>query len=278
MNVNDWTPPKTAIPLWSGAPPGFKAEYGQPAPTITPYLKKDNRLHGAVIVLPGGGYGRKAAHEAEPVARWLNHLGLSAFVLDYRVAPYRHPIPLLDARRAVQIVRSRAQEWKIDPARVGILGFSAGGHLAASAGTHFEEIEAGEPDGISRLSFRPSFLVLCYPVITFGNFRHHGSMENLLGPNPPDALRESLSCELRVTNQTPPSFLWHTANDATVPVENSLLFAGALAASRIPFELHIFADGEHGVGLAAGHPSAGPWTSLCAQWLRRVAFSAAAAG
>ena len=272
MTVNEWSPSNSAIPLWMGNPPGFQAGYNQPAPTITPYLVEASGPRGAVVVLPGGGYGRKAAHEAEPVAQWLNRLGISAFVLDYRVAPYRHPIPLLDARRAIQLIRARAQEWSVDPDRIGILGFSAGGHLASTAGTHFEVIEAGELDVVSMQSFRPNALVLCYPVITFGQYRHNGSMENLLGVNPPVALRESLSNELQVSAQTPPTFLWHTANDASVPVENSLLFARALSAFRVPFELHIFADGVHGLGLAEEHPSSGPWTSLCARWFRGLGF------
>ncbi len=272
MTVNEWSPPDSSVPLWSGAPPGYHPEYGQPIPTLCPYLVDSGIPRGAIVVLPGGGYGRKAAHEAEPVAHWLNSLGISAFVLDYRVAPYRHPIPLLDARRAIQLVRHHAREWSINPAKVGILGFSAGGHLASTTGTHFETIGFGEPDETSTNNFRPDALVLCYPVITFGQRRHNGSMENLLGPNPPEPLRESLSNERQVSSQTPPTFLWHTANDASVPVENSLLFGGALSASNIPFELHIFADGVHGIGLAEEHPSAGPWTGLCARWLREQGF------
>jgi acetyl esterase/lipase len=272
MTVSDWTPSPSTVPLWPGTPPGFQAEIGQPPPSLTPYLAGAGSPRGAVVVLPGGGYGMKAAHEAEPVARWLNGLGISAFVLDYRVAPYRHPVPLLDARRAIQLVRARARAWSVDPGRVGILGFSAGGHLASTAGTHFEAIPATPDDVVSARPFRPDAMVLCYPVISFGRHRHQGSMENLLGLDPPEALRDSLSNELHVTAQTPMAFLWHTANDEAVPVENSLLFAGALSAHQVPFELHVFADGVHGVGLAEGHPSAGPWTGLCARWLSAQGF------
>jgi acetyl esterase/lipase len=275
MDVFTWNPPAWAVPIWDQTPPGFDPAIGQPAPTLTPFLAQPASADGltaAVVVLPGGGYGMKAQHEAEPVARWLNQLGISAFVLDYRVAPYRHPIPLLDARRAVQLVRARAAEWKIDPGRVAVLGFSAGGHLASSCGTHFEQIESGVVDEVSAHSFHPNALVLCYPVISFGPFRHQGSMENLLGENPQATAVEALSNETQVSKQTPPTFLWHSANDEPVPVENSLLFAQACSACAVPFELHVFADAEHGVGLAEEHPSAAPWTGLCARWLASLGF------
>jgi len=223
-------------------------------------------------MLPGGGYMMKAAHEGEPIARWLNSLGISAFVLDYRVAPYRHPVPLLDARRAVQFVRARSAEWNTDAARVAVLGFSAGGHLASTLGTHFEALSAETNDETSRQNFRPDALILCYPVISFGQYRHHGSMENLLGSNPSDELRQSLSNELQVSKDSPPAFVWHTASDASVPAENSLLFAGALSACRVSFELHVYASGEHGLGLAEGHPSAAPWPDQCARWLHNQGF------
>src|SRR5512139_4039437 len=150
---NDWNPPLSAAPIWPCTPPGYNPSYGQAVPTIASYLAPGDGLHGAVVVLPGGGYGRKAVHEAEPVALWLNSLGISAFVLDYRVAPYRNPIPLLDARRAIQLVRSKAVDWQVDPQRVGILGFSAGGHLASITGTHFEPVP-GQKDAVDKLSSR----------------------------------------------------------------------------------------------------------------------------
>lgn len=266
-------PPASALPLWPGTPPGFIPGAGAP-PTLAPYLAGGPGPAPAVVVLPGGGYGMKAAHEAIPVAQWLNSLGISAFVVDYRVAPYRHPIPLLDARRAIQLVRSKASEWSIDPQRVGILGFSAGGHLASTTGTHFEAFAGLDlpADDASRFSFRPNALVLCYPVISFGDCGHMGSMENLLGANPPADQRRHLSNELQVSPETPPAFLWHTADDEAVPVENSLRFASALAANGVAYDLHVFAHGSHGVGLAQDHQYAAPWTDLCARWLANLGF------
>jgi acetyl esterase/lipase len=267
-----WAPPADALSIWDGTPPGFRPEYGQPVPTLMPYLVSSRQPGAAVVVLPGGGYQVKAAHEAEPIALWLNSLGISAFVLDYRVAPYHSPVPMLDARRAIQFVRSRAAQWQVDPQRVGILGFSAGGHLASTAGTHFEDVPSPD-DALAKFSYRPDALILCYPVISFGEYGHVGSMENLLGVNPPENLREAFSNEKQVSAQTPPTFLWHTATDAAVPIENSLMFARVLAACKVPFEIHVFASGEHGVGLAQGHPYAEPWTDLCGRWLRNLGFA-----
>ncbi len=270
-----WNPPSSAIPIWDGTPPGFQPEFDQPYPTLTPYRVAKNLPSSAVVVLPGGGYTHKAAHEAEPVARWLNTLGISAFVLDYRVAPYRHPIPYLDARRAIQLVRSCASEWAIDPQRVGVLGFSAGGHLASTTGTHFDDpLDPFYASDIApdRFSSRPDAMILCYPVITFGEHRHQGCVDNLLGLQPQTALLDLLSNEKHVSDQTPPAFVWHTADDPSVPVQNSLLFAQSLAKHNVPFELHIFEHGRHGVGLADGDPYAGPWTELCARWLKNRGF------
>lgn len=261
-----------AIPLWEGTPPGFNSGYGQPVPTLIPYLVPARQPAGLVVVLPGGGYEMKAPHEAEPIARWLNRAGFSAAVVDYRVKPYHHPYPLLDARRAIQMVRSRAVRWGVDPEHIAILGFSAGGHLASTTGTHFEELPEMPQDAISHLSGRPDAMILCYPVISFGPFGHGGSMNNLLGSNPPDDLVKSLSNETQVSRQTPPAFLWHTANDEAVPVENSLLFASALSSNGVLFELHVFPDGAHGLGLAGDNPSVGQWTALCERWLVSQGF------
>jgi acetyl esterase/lipase len=270
-----WQPPASAVPLWPGQPPGARADFHQPPPTLTAYLASAPGPQGAVIILPGGGYARKAAHEAGPVAEWLNSLGISAFVVDYRVTPYRHPIPLLDARRAIQQVRCKARAWSVDPQKIAVLGFSAGGHLAATAGTHFEDLcEPDLPvDEVAACDFCPNALILCYPVISFGPFGHPGSQENLIGSHPPNSLQQSLSAETQISSRTPPTFLWHTANDEAVPVENSLLFARGLSAQHIPFELHIFGEGQHGAGLASGHVSAAPWTDLCGQWLTRLGYA-----
>jgi acetyl esterase/lipase len=193
-------------------------------------------------------------------------------VLRYRLATYRHPAPLLDAQRAIRLVRARADAFGVDAQRIGILGFSAGGHLASTAGTHFDSGDPQSADPIEQVSCRPDALILCYPVISFGEFRHPGSRDALLGENPPEMLVQLLSNEKQVTPQTPPTFLWHTANDGGVPVENSLLFAAALSKNRVSFDLHIFADGPHGVGLAADHPVLSLWTTCCAAWLRDMGW------
>lgn len=262
------------IELWPEGAPYAQGKDKEDCPAITPYLVEQGVSPGpAVIVLPGGGYGFRADHEGEPVARWLNTLGITAFVLDYRVSPYRHPAPLEDAQRALRYVRSRAVEWKIDPARLGILGFSAGGHLASSAGTHYDAGHADSPDPVERESSRPDFMVLCYPVISLGEYRHDGSRVNLLGSEPSEVDVALLSNELQVTPDTPPAFLWHTSDDQAVPVENALLFAGALSRNKVPFELHTFQSGPHGLGLALEHPEAQTWTKLCARWLKRNGFA-----
>jgi len=258
--------------LWPEGTPNALGQDAEDIPTLVPYLVDGGERTPAIVVCPGGGYARRAEHEGEPVALWLNSLGISAFVVHYRVAPYRHPNPLSDAQRAIRTVRHRAGEWNIDPNRVGILGFSAGGHVASSAGTHFDAGRPGAADPIERESSRPDLLVLCYPVISFGEYAHKGSLGNLLGAEPDDALVELLSNEKQVTELTPPTFLWHTADDVAVPVENSLLFASALSRSKVPFELHVFESGRHGLGLAEDQPGVSAWTDVCATWLRKRGF------
>jgi len=262
-----------AVFLWPDGAPGAKGDTLEDKPRITPYLVPGDGPNACIVVCPGGGYGGRAAHEGEPVARWLNTLGISAVVLDYRVKPYQHPIPLGDAQRAIRFVRAKAAEWRIDPRRVGILGFSAGGHVAASASTIFDAGNPNASNPIDRPSCRPDATILCYPVITFGEFRHDGSMVNLLGKDLDSKLRESLSLETRVTPQTPPTFLWHTSDDPAVPVENSLLYAMALRKNKVPFALHIFPRGPHGIGLAANVPEARQWSALCAEWLKGLGFT-----
>ena len=255
------------LDLWRGGdPPGLDRALEAPFPSLTAYLSGARRPGGAVIVLPGGGYGGLAPHEAEPVAQWINRMGLSAFVLRYRVAPYRHPWPLADAQRALRVVRSRAAEWGIEADRIGILGFSAGGHLAVSAGVLHRLSCYDAVDDADRQSARPDFMVACYPVISFGPHRHDGSLRNLLGADPDPALRRLLSLEESVDAETAPAFIWHTANDQGVPVLNSLLLASSLAAHAVPFELHVFPDGRHGLGLAEERPDI-PWTGLCERWI-----------
>lgn len=229
-----------------------------------------------MVICPGGGYGGLAPHEGHDYALWLNQHGVSAFVLKYRLgsAGYRHPRMLEDAARAVRLVRAQAAQWSIDKKRVGIMGSSAGGHLASTLLTHFD---AGQPDAadpIERESSRPDLGILCYPVITMGRFTHAGSKRNLLGENPAPELVELLSNELQVTAQTPPTFLWHTVEDGGVPVENSLEFAAACRKAGVPFALHLFERGRHGLGLADkppfNHPH--PWATACVFWLREHGF------
>lgn len=262
------------ILLWPNGAPGALGDEFEDQPAITPYLVKSVKPVSAVVVCPGGGYSKRAPHEAEPIALWLNSLGMAAVVLQYRVAPYQYPCALQDAQQAMRMVRHRADEWGIDPARVGIMGFSAGGHLASTVGTHFHAGLPGATPDVAGLSCRPDFMILCYPVITLDEqYTHKGSLQNLLGVNPPVALREFLSNEKQVTPDTPPAFLWHTADDPAVPVENSLAFAAALRHNRVPCALHVFTSGRHGLGLAAGHPEVEAWPDLCAAWLQNQGFA-----
>lgn len=258
--------------LWPEGVPGVLGNGPEDRPNLIPFLQPGPRKHAAIVVCPGGGYGGRAPHEADPIAEWLNGLGLSAFVLHYRVSPYRHPRPLQDAQRAIRMIRMHADEWNIDPRRLGILGFSAGGHLAVSAATIFDPGVPDAVDPISRQSCRPDALIGCYPVVSFGAFGHMGSLQNLLGSSPDVGLQLYLSLENRVTPETPPSFLWHTADDDGVPVENSLMLATAMRRHRVPCALHVFPHGNHGLALAPEDPTVRAWTDLCAQWLRDLGF------
>jgi acetyl esterase/lipase len=254
-------------PLWPGQPPGSMPGQPQPAPELVRFPVQGRERAPAVLVLPGGGYTQVAEHEGAPVARWLNSIGLAAFVLRYRVAPYRHPVPLIDAQRAMRQIRAGAASWGVDPARVAALGFSAGGHLAATLATADAELAA--LPGEDAHSSRPDALVLCYPVISFGPHRHDGSLRALLGDDAPTSGAAALSAELRVGPTTPPAFLWHTADDEAVPLENSLLFASALRAHGVSFALHVFPHGPHGLGLADELPGVGRWKLLCADWFEQ---------
>lgn len=266
------------IELWPEGAPYRAGETEEDYPRLIAFpVSGSNKPVGCVIICPGGGYARRADHEGEPIARWLNSLGIAAFVLHYRVAPYRHPVQLGDCRRAIRWVRSHAEEYGIDPDKIGILGFSAGGHAAAMAGVHHEPGDPGAADPIERVGSRPNALVLCYPVISFVQSYHQGSMNNLLGPEPSQELRELMSGELAVNSETPPTFLWHTANDGAVPVENSLMFAASLSRHKVPFDLHVYESGRHGLGLAEAHPEAYAWTLECANWLRKQGFAPEAA-
>jgi acetyl esterase/lipase len=209
-------------------------------------------------------------YEGSQIATWLNSLGVTAFVLKYRLGPrYHHPIELGDAQRAIRTVRAQAGQYRVRPDHIGIMGFSAGGHLASTAGTHFDSGNASAPDPIERAGSRPDFLVLGYPVISFTTpYTHKGSLQSLLGDNPDPKLVESLSNELQVTPQTPPTFIFQTNADTTVPAENSVLFYLALRKANVPAEMHIYERGPHGVGLAATDEALSSWPARLADWLR----------
>jgi len=271
--------PTNSFPLWTGDAPGALGKQDKDIPTLTPYFAESAKATGAAIVIcPGGGYGGLANHEGDHYARWLNESGIAGFVLKYRLgsAGYRHPVMLQDAARAVRTIRARAGEWKLDPKRVGIMGSSAGGHLSSTLLTHFD---AGKPDAadpIDRESSRPDLGILCYPVVTLvGPFAHAGSRKNLLGTNPPPELVRELSNDLQVTKDTPPCFIWHTYEDGGVPVENSLQFAEALRKAGVPFDLHVYQKGPHGLGLGTRdwNPDKRlPWTGDCVYWLKGQGF------
>lgn len=262
--------------LWPEGAPGAVGQEPQDKPKLTVYRAAAAAANGAAaIVCPGGGYRTLASdHEGKQVAEWLNSLGVSAFVLQYRVGPrYLYPAPLQDAQRALRLVRSRAAEYGVDPARLGIVGFSAGGHLAATAGTHSDDGTADAAAPVERLGSRPAFMILGYPVISFSApFTHRGSVVYLLGETPDPKLKEELSNERHVTSRTPPAFLFHTADDTSVPVENSLAFFAALRKEGVPGELHVFPRGRHGVGLAQGDAALSAWPKLCATWLETMGF------
>jgi acetyl esterase/lipase len=264
--------------LWPDGAPGAVGAEPEDKPKLTLYPAPAATASGtAVVICPGGGYRNLASdHEGKDVAEWLNTLGVSAFVLQYRVGPrYRHPAPLQDAQRALRLVRSRAAGSGIETRRVGILGFSAGGHLASTSGTHFDDGKPDAADPVERLGSRPDFMVLGYPVISLAApFAHRGSRTFLLGETPDPKLVEELSNERQVTPRTPPAFLFHTADDPAVPVENSIAFFQALRSSQVPGELHVFEKGPHGVGLARWDPALSGWPRLCEGWLRARGFLA----
>ncbi len=267
-----------SFPLWPGAAPGALGQSSNDIPTLTVYSPAPGKASGAAMVIcPGGGYGHLAKHEGESYAHWLNESGITCFVLKYRLgsAGYRHPAMLNDAARAVRTVRSRAAEWTVDPRRVGIMGSSAGGHLASTLLTHFDAGSSNAVDVIERESSRPDLGILCYAIINLGEFRHAGSRDNLLGKTPSPELVEQLSNELQVTTNTPPCFIWSTEEDKAVKVENSMMFAAALRRNNVPFDLHIYKKGGHGMGLGSrdGNPDKRhPWTGDCLYWLKEYNF------
>jgi acetyl esterase/lipase len=264
--------PLAPLPLWPEKAPGALGDKDQDKPTLTAYLPDPAKATGNTIVIcPGGGYGGLAPHEGQGYAEFLAEHGIAGIVLKYRLGShgYRHPAMLQDAARAVRLTRSKAAEWKISAERVGIMGSSAGGHLASTLLTHFDAGNPQAPDPVERLSSRPDLGVLCYPVITMGEYTHQGSRKNLLGENPAPELIELLSNEKQVTAQTPPTFLFHTWQDKGVKIENALGFAAALQSHGVPFSLHVFEKGPHGIGLGNrnGAPRH-PWSDDLLFWLK----------
>ena len=260
------------MPLWPNGAPGALGTADTDRPTLTVF-RAASQPNGntAVIVAPGGGYTNLAIDkEGRQVASWFNAMGVTAFVLKYRLGPrYHHPVELGDAQRAIRLVRSRAAEFGIAPDRLGMMGFSAGGHLTATAGTRFDRGNPDSSDPVDRASSRPDFLILAYPVISFDPaIAHAGSVRSLLGENPDPKLIQELSAELHVTADTPPTFLFHTNSDTTVPAENTVRFYLALRKAKVPAEMHIFENGPHGVGLSLGDPALSLWPTLVTNWLR----------
>jgi acetyl esterase/lipase len=265
------------IRLWEGEAPGALGQAGHDIPTITPYLPADDKATGtAIVVCPGGGYGGLAGHEGEGYAKWLVDNGIAAYVLKYRLGSngYRHPIMLNDVSRAIRLVRSKAADWKIDPKKIGVMGSSAGGHLASTLVTHFD---AGKPDAadlVDRQSSRPDFGILCYAVISMEDgVTHSGSKKNLLGDKPEAHLIHHLSNEKQVTKETPPCFVWSTGEDKVVPVMNSLQFVMALEKHGITYDFHVYQKGPHGIGLSEGRNGVAPndvhpWGKDLLFWMR----------
>lgn len=273
--VRAQAPPDTVL-LWPEGAPGAVGDRPEDRPTLTIHRPAgETARDAAVVVFPGGGYVHLAMEkEGHRVARWLNSLGVTALVLKYRLGPrYRHPAPLQDAKRAVRYARLHADDHGINPNKIGVWGFSAGGHLASTIGTHFDAGDAGADDPVDRVSSRPDFLVLAYPVITFTeDFMHRGSRNALLGEDPDSELVENLSNEKQVTAETPPAFLFHTSADTGVPAENSIVFYRALHEAGVPAELHVYEPGRHGVGLAPEDYVLSSWTDRLADWLRVRGF------
>src|SRR5674476_10246 len=268
---------QTPIPLWPDGVPGALGTNATDIPTLTAYLPEGTNATGAAMVIcPGGGYGGLAPHEGNDYALWLNQHGVTGFVLKYRLGSngYRHPAMLNDAVRAVRWVRAHAADYKLDPKRVGIMGSSAGGHLASTLLTHFDSGDTNAADAVERQSSRPNLGILCYAVISMGELTHQGSKENLLGKNPSPELVKLLSNELQVTTNTPPCFLWTTFEDKTVPMENTMLFAEAVRKNQVPFALHIYQKGGHGMGLKGKPPFTNPhpWANDCLFWLNEQGF------
>ncbi len=264
MKINLWDIP----PMYNK---DFDNEENVGCPSMDSYIINDGNKHSCFIICPGGGYSHRADHEGGNIAEELNKIGISAFVLNYRVAPYHHPVELMDAKRALRYVRYHADKFNIDPDRIGIMGFSAGGHLACIEAEYYDSFEQEPVDEIDRVSAKPDLLVLCYSVITAGSeISHSRSIDCLLGED--KSLITAMSCEQNVRGDMPPVFIWHTFADASVDCRNSLVMAASLKEKNIPCELHLFPEGKHGSDLAADIEGTSQWFSLFVNWLKRNDF------
>lgn len=269
-------PKHPTVMLWPDGAPGALGNSPEDQPTITVYLPASNPTKTGIIVVPGGGYSHLATvKEGFDIAAWLNQHGIAAFVLKYRLGPaYHHPIELGDAQRALRMVRAQAETYGILPSHLGMMGFSAGGHLTATVGTHFDAGNDAATDLIDRQNSRPDFLILAYPVITLkAPYVHEGSLHSLLGETPDPAMVEALSNDQQVTDRTPPTFLYATTDDPVVPVMNSVLFYEALLRAKVPAEIHIFQHGAHGSGLGGTSSSLMQWPNLLYTWLQANGFA-----
>ena len=273
ITADDFHPPEFRL-LWPEGAPQANGNADADKPGVWVYPAKENTNGAAIVICPGGGYSIHATdHEGVQPAKYFNSIGVTAFVLRYRLSPYRHPVPLMDAQRALRLVRARADEFKIDKHRVGIMGFSAGGHLTSTAVTHFDNGDAAAADLIGKESSRPDFGILGYPVVSLtADYAHRGSGNNLFGKDATEEQLKSLSNELNVTKETPPLFLFHTSEDTGVPAENSISMYLACRKAAVPCELHVYQQGPHGVGLANEHPALSQWISNAGTWLRQNAL------
>lgn len=254
--------------LWGDKIPYFNEEYKREDISLMPAIEAyPGESKGAVIIFPGGAYIDRAPHEGAAIAKFLQSNGITAFVVDYRVYPYKHPAEISDAMRAVRFVRHYADIYRIDKDKIAVMGFSAGGHLAGSVSVHYDKEMYELTDEIDRESCRPDASILCYPVIDMFEYRHDGSRINLIGTKPMHEDKELMALHKHVTKDTPKAFLWHTAADSIVPVENTLLYADALAKVNVPFEIHIYPYGPHGMGLAEDSPHVSQWCDSVVNWL-----------
>ncbi|MDO5517695.1 MAG: alpha/beta hydrolase [Clostridium sp.] len=258
------------IHIYNDAVPGYDPDINQEIPGIEPYLIESDKQIPAIILCPGGAYSHKAEHEGEPIARYLNSIGINVFIVNYRVSPYKYPYPFMDLQRAIRFVRYNCEKFNVDRDKIGVMGFSAGGHLAAASCVYFDfgRSESEAEDEIDKVSCRPDINILCYPVITLvGEYIHKRSGPNLLGEDASNELYEYMSVQKHVKENTPSAFIWATATDNSVPFQNSLMYAEALKEKGVDFELHIFPRGRHGLGLLDEEPYVKRWAELCKEFL-----------